>query len=343
MVHEAWLNFFITLCMFRDSARQKEGPAFGFVPRGGRGRLARVMVGAVFCSGPGARWVTHPKVAGIRRPGADAAGGLGTMRGSGAPILGPGERGSGGRPLPPRRRTKGAAGPAPGPGKVCERPGPRPARAAPHNGPAERGKAERHAPAPQGCGPVPGACPSRRPRPPLARPGRSSCSRTGSGRAGSAASTSSAPATRTPGSGTASPPTVSSGGRGRQLGSPPGPGPGGGGGAAASGHRRRRPSSSHRRQVARAAPFGAEAGGGRSGGRAAFSSPPRPFPVRNANASSSGFHPEHVQTQEERSLYPMSGGGPAGEAGGRLPFRTFPVAAAWAHNGGRSGETSEKG
>lgn len=188
-----------------------------------------------------------------------------------------------------------------------------------------------------------GACPSRRPRTPPARRGRSSCSRTGSGRAGSAASTSSAPATRTPGSGTASPPTVSSGGRGRQLGSPPGPGPGGGGGAAASGHRRRRPSSSHRRQVARAAPFGAEAGGGRSGGSAAFSSPPRPFPVQNANASSSSFHPEHVQMQEGRSPCPMSGGGRAMEAGERLPFRTFTVAAAWAHNGGISGETSERG
>lgn len=39
----------------------------------------------------------------------------------------------------------------------------------------------------------------------------------------------------------------------------------------------------------------------------------------------------------------MSGGGPAGEAGERLPFRTLPVAAAWAPNGGRSGETSERG
>lgn len=32
MVHEARLNFFTTLCMFRDSVRQKEGPAFGFAP-----------------------------------------------------------------------------------------------------------------------------------------------------------------------------------------------------------------------------------------------------------------------------------------------------------------------
>lgn len=39
----------------------------------------------------------------------------------------------------------------------------------------------------------------------------------------------------------------------------------------------------------------------------------------------------------------MSGGGPAGEAGERLPFCTLPVAAAWAPNGGRSGETSERG
>lgn len=218
----------------------------------------------------------------------------------------------------PSRRTKGAAGPAPEPGKVCERLGPRPARAAPHNGPAERGKAERHAPAPQGRGPVPGACPSRRLRPLLARRGRSSCSRTGSGRAGSAASTSSAPATRTPGSGTASPPTVSSGGRDRQLGSPPGPSPGGGGGAAASGHRRRRRrSSSHRRLVARAAPFGAEAGGGRNSRRAAFSRPRRPFPARNANDPRAGFHPVHLQSQEGRSPCPMSRDWEAREVGER--------------------------
>lgn len=96
--------------MFRYSVRQKEGPAFGFAPRG-RGRLARVMVGAVFCSGPGASWVAHPRVARILRPGADAAGGLGTMRGSGAPTLGPGELGSGGRtlPAPPNKRRRGAS------------------------------------------------------------------------------------------------------------------------------------------------------------------------------------------------------------------------------------------
>lgn len=292
------------------------------------------MAGAVFCSGPSASWVAHPKVARVLRPGTDAADSLGQCGALGRPRWGLGSQAA--KAVPRQcRRTKGAAGPAPGPVKVCERPGPRPARAAPHNGPAERGKAERHAPAPQGRGPVPGACPSRRLRPTLARRGRSSCSRTGSGRAGSAASTSSAPATRTPGSGTASPPTVSSGGRGRQLGSPPGPSPGGGG-AAAAGHRRRRPSSSHRSQVARAAPFGAEAGSGRSGRRAAFSGPPRLFPPRNANDSRSGFHPVHLQTQEGRSPCPMSEDWEAREVGERAyTFSVAPPGLIMAENRGR--------
>lgn len=95
------VNCFITLCMFRDSARQKEGPAFGFVPRE-RGRLAREMVGAVLCSGPGASWVAHPEVTRILRPGADAAGSLGTMQGSGAPMLGLGSGAAEAVPCPRR-------------------------------------------------------------------------------------------------------------------------------------------------------------------------------------------------------------------------------------------------
>lgn len=91
--------------------------------------------------------------------------------------------------------TKGAAGPGARPGKLSQRPGaesrapcaPRPV-ASPHNGGGQRagrpGGPPRPPPGPRprAARPVPGGSPScRRPRPPPARRGHSSCSSTGSG------------------------------------------------------------------------------------------------------------------------------------------------------------------
>lgn len=266
------------------------------------------------------------------------------MRGFGAPTLGPGEPGSKGcpPPAPPNKRRRGASGPGREKFVRSRGRGPRaPPRTMARPSAGRPSAAPRHAPAPQGCGPVPGACPSRRPRPPLARRGRSSCSRTGSGRAGSAASTSSAPATRTPGSGTASPPTVSSGGRGRQLGSPPGPSPGGGGGgAAASGHRRRRPSSSHRRQVARAAPFGAEAGRGAGDGAVGAGEERQARGLLSSPAALPSPERQRLQVRFPPGARTNAGGAfslpnerrlGGGREGGHV-LR----GAAWTHNGGRS-------
>lgn len=338
--------------MFRYSVRQKEGPAFGFAPRG-RGRLARVMVGAVFCSGPGASWVAHPRVARILRPGADAAGGLGTMRGSGAPTLGPGELGSGGRtlPAPPNKRRRGASARA---GKsLCEagaeasarRPAQWPGRAREGRAPRPRSAGLRPS---TWCVSFPPPAAAAGPPGPLVmftyrerESGLRSvhilrASHTDARLRHSQPANSLIGGPRPPARITAGPRPRRRRRRSRRLRPPLSPpelepsppsrpcsplrGRGGGGG-------------------------GREGGGGRSGGRVAFSSPPRPFPVGNANAPSSGFHPEHVQTDAGGAFlpYPMSGGGPAGEAGERLPFRTLPVVAAWAPNGGRSGETSERG
>jgi hypothetical protein len=108
-----------------------------------------------------------------RRPG------LGTMRGSGAPTPGPGER-EGEAVLRPHRRTKGAAGPGPGARgrgeKFLRHRGPPPRTIA---GPSAGRPAA--TPPPRRARPVPGGSPSCRPRPPPARRGHSSCSRTGSG------------------------------------------------------------------------------------------------------------------------------------------------------------------
>lgn len=158
-------------------------------------------------SGLGARWVAtrRPESSSGRPPGADAEvaerlqSPAATREQCGAP--GRSRRGPGEKPkvvLLASLRTKGAAGRGPGArprrrwgGNFARgrgggaRPGGVPHAATPRTiaGPSAGRLA---APPPPrrarfGFGPVPGGSPSCRPRPPPARPGRSSCSRTGSG------------------------------------------------------------------------------------------------------------------------------------------------------------------
>lgn len=350
MVHEARLNFFTTLCMFRDSVRQKEGPSFGFAPRG-RGRLARVMLGAVFCSGPSARWVAHPKVARILRPGADAAGGLGTMRGSVAPTLGPGKLGQRRPYSAPATEQKAPRGQRPGREKFVRGWGRGPR--APHRTmarasagrpsatpplrraaaqylvrvlPAARGRrwpagAARHVHV-QGAGE---RAPQRPhpPRQPHGRQAQAQPARQQSHRGAAAASSDHRRAqAQEEEEEEPPPPATAVAARARAI-------------AAKSPVQ---PPSGPRRG------WGQRGRSGRSGGRAAFSSPPAALPCPERQRPQLRF-PPGARTDAGGAFfpYPMSGGGPAGEAGERLPFRTLPVAAAWAPNGGRSGETSERG
>ena len=58
MAHNARLNFFMALCTFRDSTRQKEGPAFRFDSPGVMKAVEGDGFGlVVYIAGPGARWM----------------------------------------------------------------------------------------------------------------------------------------------------------------------------------------------------------------------------------------------------------------------------------------------
>ena len=313
------------LCTFRDSTRQKERPAFRRDSLGWW-RLPGVMglVGSFSsqASVPDGSPRTGPKVPPAGRPQRTpqwpsvcnqppGPGNNAGFRGARAGAREENRRSSsswaaeqkeprGARTRRPAQKTGGnfargrSGGARPGGCLTPQRPAQEPGR-------AREGWPPRPCPAGPGFGfgPVPAGSPSCRPRPPPARPGRSSCSRTGSGRAGSAGSTFSAPATRTPGSGTASPRAVSSGACGRSLRSPPGRG--GGRAAASSRCRRRRPGSSHRaRLAAHPAPSGPRQGVGRSGRRSTFP-PTRPSPPPERRRRGRQF-PPGAQTQRLRRV-----------------------------------------
>lgn len=306
------------------------------------------MVGAVFCSGPGASWVAHPKVARILRPGADAAGGLGTMRGSGATTLGPGELGQR-RPYSARATEQKAPrgqrpgrekfvrgwgrGPRAPPRTMARASAGRPSATPPLRRaaaqylvrvlPAARGRrwpagAARHVHV-QGAG----ERVSQRPHPPRQPHGRQAQAqpaRQQSHRGAAAASSDHRRAQAQEEEEEPPPPATAVAARARAIAAkspvqpPSGPRRGWGGGGGVGGAAGVRPSR---------VPHGPSLSG--------TPTPTAPVSTRSTYRRRRGVLP----LPNERS-------GPAGEAGERLPFRTLPAAAAWAANGGRSGETSER-